>query len=84
MQDMQVCADFGWGSVNFLHSSHYGAMFWICAENSVDNTGMFFVIAERCLDRIKAFSAPHHALAASGLGVHRKVGGGTAGTADPD
>jgi len=36
----QKCADFGWDRVNFLHSSWDGAMFWICAENSVDNRGM--------------------------------------------
>ena len=35
------CAGFAWDRVNFLHSSWYGAMVWICAENSVDNTGMF-------------------------------------------
>jgi len=29
--------------VNSLHSSKYGAMFWICAENSVKNTGMFML-----------------------------------------
>ena len=31
----------GWDRVNFLHNNWYGAVFWICAENSVDNTGMF-------------------------------------------
>ena len=35
------CSGFGWSRVNVLHSSYYGAKFWICAENSVDNTGMF-------------------------------------------
>uniref|UniRef100_A0A8C0BIH1 Uncharacterized protein n=1 Tax=Buteo japonicus TaxID=224669 RepID=A0A8C0BIH1_9AVES len=29
------CADFGWDRVNFLHSSWYGAMFWIW--NTVSN-----------------------------------------------
>jgi len=38
---VRVCAAFGWYRVNFLHSGTYGAMFWICAGNSVDNTGMF-------------------------------------------
>ena len=32
---------FGWDRVKFLHSNLYGTMFWICAENSVDNTLMF-------------------------------------------
>lgn len=35
------CAGFDWVRVNFLHSSLYGAMFWICDQKSVDNTGMF-------------------------------------------
>jgi len=33
------CAGFGWDGVNFLHSSLYGAKFWICAEISVHSTG---------------------------------------------
>jgi len=32
---------FGWNRVNFLRSSLYGVMFWICDENSVDNAGEF-------------------------------------------
>jgi len=35
------CAGFGWDRVNFLHTSWYETIFWICAENSVDHTGMF-------------------------------------------
>ena len=65
-------------------------MFWICAENSVDNIEMFllyrgvFVTAEQCFHRVKAFSAPHTTLPVSGLGVHKELGGDTAGTADPN
>lgn len=29
---------FDWRSVNILCNSSYGALFWICDENSVDNT----------------------------------------------
>jgi len=47
-------------------------MFWICAENSVDNTG------------VQDFSAPHTTPPASRLGVHKKLGENTAGTADPN
>ena len=36
-----TCAGFGWRRVNFLYISWCSAVFWICAENSVDNTGMF-------------------------------------------
>lgn len=42
------------------------------------------VIAEQCLHSAKAFSAAHAAPAARGLGVHEKLGGDTAGTADPN
>jgi len=38
---LSFCTGFGWDKVKFLHSSFHGAMFWICDENSVDNTGMF-------------------------------------------
>jgi len=41
---VSFCAGFGWDRVNFLHSSQSGAMFWICAEHSVDNTGMFLLL----------------------------------------
>ncbi|KAK4810900.1 hypothetical protein QYF61_013308 [Mycteria americana] len=41
-------------------------------------------IAEQCLHSVKAFSAPHTAPPASRLGVHKKLGGDTAGRADPN
>ena len=59
-------------------------MFWICAENSVDNTGMIFLIAEQCLHRLKGFSGPHDVPPARRLEVHQKLGGGTARTTDPN
>lgn len=39
-----VCSGFGWGRVNFLHNSSYGAMLWICDQNSVDNIRMFWLL----------------------------------------
>ena len=91
MSGLLHCAGFGWDRVNFLHSSWYGAMFWICAGNSGDNTRIFvlqwdntvFAIAEQRLDRVKAFAASHTTPPARRLGVHKKLGGDTAGTADP-
>jgi len=50
-------------------------MFWICAGDSA---------AEQCLYRVKAFSASHITPPASGLGVHKKLGVDTAGTANPN
>lgn len=32
---------FGRDKVNFLHNILYGAIFWICDENSIDNTPVF-------------------------------------------
>jgi len=55
-------------------------MLWICAENSVD----VLVIAQQCLHRLEAFSAPHSTPPASRLGVHEKLGRDTARTADPN
>jgi len=49
---LHFCAGFDWDGVNFLHSSLYGAMFWISAENSVDNTGMFSLLLS------SAYTAP--------------------------
>ena len=40
-------------------------------------------IAEQSLHSIKAFSAPHASPPESRVGVHKKFGGDTAGTADP-
>jgi len=43
-----------------------------------------FVIAEQCLHRVKVSSASDTAPPASTLGVHKELGGDTAGTADPN
>jgi len=42
------------------------------------------VIAEQFLHSVKAFSASHPLSPARRLGVHKKLGGDTAGTADPN
>lgn len=31
----------GYAGGNFLYDSWNGAVFWICVENNIDNTGMF-------------------------------------------
>jgi len=54
------------------------------AENSVDNAEMFSLLLSSAYTASRPFLAPHPTPPARGLGVHRKVGGGTAGTADPD
>ena len=58
-------------------------MFWIFYQNSVDNKDVL-VIAEQWLHSIKAFYFSHAAPPVSQLGVHKKLGGDTAGTADPN
>lgn len=37
---------FGWERINFLHSTLYGAMFWIFDQKSVNNRD-FFAVAEQ-------------------------------------
>ena len=58
--------------------------FGFVLKSSVDNTLYVLVTAEQGLHRVKAFSAPHPTPPVSGLGVHKKLGGDTAGTADPN
>lgn len=57
-------------------------MLWICDENRIDNTGMFVVIAEWCLSSAKAFSASHPPLPGGRLGMGKKLGLDSTGTAD--
>lgn len=45
--------------LTFFIVATLGLRFWICAENRVDSSGIFLVIAELCLHRVKAFSASH-------------------------
>lgn len=58
-------------------------MFWICAENSFDNTGKLLLLLSRA-HRVEAFSAPHTTPPANGLWVHKELRGDTDGTADPN
>ena len=52
---MGNCAGFGCDRVNLLHSSWYGAMFWICAENSVDSTEMFSLLLSSAYTESRPF-----------------------------
>lgn len=45
---LSICTGFGWGGVNFLCSSPYGAVFWISAENSVDIMEMWLLLSSTC------------------------------------
>lgn len=40
------CTGFGWDKVAFLPKSSYGAVFWMCEQNSVDNRGMVQLLLE--------------------------------------
>jgi len=79
---IENCTSFGCSRVSFLHSGLYHAIFWVCDENSVDNI-VVSVIAEQCLHKVKALSVPHIAPLLSSLGMDKKLGGDTDGTADP-
>ena len=46
--------------------------------------GDVFVTTEQCLHSIKPFPASHPTPPVSNLGVHKNLGGDTAGTADPN
>lgn len=78
---LAACAGVGWGRVNFLHSSCSRAVFWICTGNMADNTNDA-VAAEQGSHSIKAFSVSHITPPVSWLGMHKKLGGFTARTAD--
>jgi len=52
------CAGFGWDRVNFLHSNWYEAMFWICAENSIDNTRMSSSLLSHAYTESRSFLPP--------------------------
>lgn len=41
---MPSIAGFGWGRAHFLHSSSYGAIIGISAENGVDSIEMFLLL----------------------------------------
>lgn len=44
------CTGFGRDIVNFLQSSRYWSLFWICAENRVDDRGMFQVFSSAYIE----------------------------------
>ena len=73
------CTGFGWDGVNFPHSSWYGAMFWICDQNSVHT--LFWLLLNSAYS-VKAFSVSHTVLQWSRQAVDKRLGGDTAGTAD--
>lgn len=53
-------------------------MFWICAENNIDNTGMLLLCYFLSSDyRVKTFSAPQPSSPESSLGMHKGMGGNT-------
>jgi len=58
-------------------------MCWLCAENCIDNREMFSLLLSSTYT-VKASSASPTTQPANGLGVHKKLGGDTAGTADPN
>jgi len=83
-QGLQPCTDFGWDRVKFLYGGLYGAVLWICAENNVDDRRMFLLLLSSAYTASRPFLLLKLALPASRLGVHKQLGGDTAGTADPN
>lgn len=79
LDDLYTCSGLG---CNFLHSDFFGVLFWICAGNSFDNTGDFFVLLSRFYIKSRPFLPLTHPTS-KGQGEHKEIGGGTASTADP-
>ena len=58
-------------------------MFWICAGDSVDNTGMFsLLLSSACTKTVPILLLTHPT--SEEAGGHKELGGDTAGTADPN
>ena len=58
-------------------------MVWICAESSVDNTGLFQLLLSSAYTEPRPFLPLTHPTS-EGLGGHKGLGGDTARTADPN
>lgn len=70
----------GWGKADFLHNSWYGGVLCVCDENSVDNSGMFWLLQSSACTELR----PHPNIPSKKLEVHNKVGGGTADVTPTD
>lgn len=66
---MTPCIGFGCDRVSFLHSSPYGAMFWICYQNGADNTPMVLLLVN-CACTVSRSSLVFHSVG----GVGKKQG----------
>lgn len=71
------CAVFSLDSGNFLHSSWYETVFWICDQNNIDNTKMFSLLLRSTCTVASPFLPLTPPL--SGLGVCKELWGDTAG-----
>lgn len=78
-----LCAGFGYCSVHFHHSSLYGISSWVCAESSVESTGMLqLLLSSACTVRAFLLLAPPSQWVVSRLQLHKQFGGDTTRTAD--
>lgn len=74
---MKTCTGFGWDRINFIHSSCFGAVFWICA--GIRDS----FVTEQDLLGVKAFPVPHPTPPERRLGMHKDLGVDTVRIADP-
>lgn len=63
------CIVFSWDGLTFLHSSPYGAKFWICNENSVYGI-LIFLLLSSSASKAKVIS-PYATLLLNRLGCTR-------------
>ena len=71
-----------WDRVNILHSSPYSSVFWICAQNSVDNAAIFYLLLSSACTVSKLCLFCHSALKVIKRVVSNNLGGDTAKTVD--
>lgn len=69
-----TCAGFDWSRFSILHRSYYWTMFWIWAENSVENCGMSWILLSSAETESRLFFSSSTALTVTRLGVHKKLG----------
>lgn len=67
------CLSQCWDGVDFLHSSPYRPMFWICVQNSA-NMESVLTITGHCLRWVKAFPVFPSAPSARRLGEGKRLG----------
>lgn len=81
---VSICPGLGWDRVYFLHSSSYDVIFCSCDRNGVDNIPVFKLLLNNTYAASRPFLLLMLPCQQRRLGLHKKLGGHTARTADPN